>query len=66
LHILYNPINPYKFKVNSKFIQTGDELAEHVKKQLPSIFDDDFGRKFVTIWSTLGYYKEDFLLKDEP
>ncbi len=51
---------------NKRFCDLGYELAEHLKKELDYIFDDDFERKFPTMWSILGYfdYYEDFLISN--
>ena len=51
---------------NKRFCDLGYELAEHLEKELDYIFDDDFERKFPTLWSTLGYfdYYEDFLISN--
>ena len=41
---------------NKRFCDLGYELAEHLKKELDYIFDDDFERKFPTLWSTLRIF----------
>jgi hypothetical protein len=41
---------------NNDFVTLADQLVVHLKKYLPSFFDENFKRKFSTIWSTLGYF----------
>jgi hypothetical protein len=51
---------------NKRFCDLRYDLAEHLKQKLDYIFDDNFQRKFPTLWCTLGYFNhhEDFKITD--
>ena len=41
---------------NEKFVNLAYQLVCHLKNKLRPIFNDEFDRKFPTVWSTLGYF----------
>lgn len=42
-----------------KFTRVGNVLARYLQEKLPYIFDLSFGRKFPSVWCTLGYFDHD-------
>jgi hypothetical protein len=41
---------------NKKFCELGRRLADHLRNELNYIFEQNFTRKFPTLWCTLGYF----------
>jgi hypothetical protein len=42
-----------------KFTRVGNLLARYLHEELRYIFDLSFGRKFPSVWCTLGYFDHD-------
>ena len=40
-------------------MRVGNVLASYLQEVLPYIFDLSFGRKFPSVWCTLGYFDHD-------
>ena len=51
---------------NKEFVKLADDLAKYLKINLYPVFEDKFERKFLTVWSTLGYLDHpDFFIKND-
>ena len=47
---------------NKDFVDCGVNLAKALRYNLPSIFDQKLDRNFPTLWVTLGYFNQRFLM----